>query len=82
MDNRVLYGILTILTPYGITYFMQGKIKNGILKIVFSVLCFVIGIINAVMGIVLAIKIFKMTDEEFAAADKSALLTGIINVKE
>ena len=79
MDNRVLYGIMTIIfNSYGVPCFMQGKVKAGILRIVLAyVTCGVIGIINFVKGIILGIQILKMTDEEYAAADKSTLLSGI-----
>ena len=37
MDNKVLYGILTILfNSYGVPAFMQGYTKAGILQIVSS----------------------------------------------
>ncbi len=69
MDNRVLFGVMCILfNSYGIPCFMQGNAKAGILRIVFGVIsCGIIGIINAIKGIILGIKILKMTDEEYAA---------------
>ena len=84
MDNRTLYGVLTLLfSCYGVPCFLQGKKKDGIKRIVFAVITFgVIGIINAIKGIIVGIKILKMTDEEFAAADKAAFLDGIPAIKE
>ena len=79
MDNRVLYGVMTIIfNSIGVPCFMQGKTKAGILRIVLAIVtCGVIGTINEIMGIVQGIKILCMSDEEYAAADKSTLLMGI-----
>lgn len=78
MDNRVLFGIMTIIfNSYGVPCFMAKKIKAGILRIVLAcVTCGVIGIINLVKGIILGIQILKMTDEEFAEK-KETLFSGI-----
>ena len=78
MDNRVLFGIMTIIfNSIGVPCFMAGKTKAGILRIVLAyVSCGVIGIINLVKGIILGIKILKMTDEEFAE-QKETLFSGI-----
>jgi hypothetical protein len=79
MDNRVLYGVMTIIfNSLGVPCFMQGKTKAGILRIVLAIVtCGVIGTINEIMGIVQGIKILCMSDEEYAAADKSTLLLGV-----
>ncbi|MBP5312201.1 MAG: hypothetical protein J6112_05145 [Clostridia bacterium] len=79
MDNRVLYGVMTIIfNEVGVPCFMQKKVKEGILRIVLACVTFgVIGIINFVKGIILGIKILKMTDEEYAGTDKATLLNGI-----
>ena len=79
MDNRVLYGVMTIIfNSLGVPCFMQGKTKAGILRIVLAIVtCGVIGTINEIMGIVQGIKILCMSDEEYAAADKSTLLMGV-----
>lgn len=78
MDNRVLFGILTILfNNIGVPCFILGKAKAGILRIVLNfVTCGIVGIINFIKGILLGIKILKMTDEEYAA-QKDTLLDGI-----
>ena len=78
MDNRVLFGVLTILfNNIGVPCFILGKAKAGILRIVLNfVTCGIIGLINFVKGIILGIKILKMTDEEYAA-QKDTLLDGI-----
>ena len=83
MDNKILYGILTILfNSYGVPCFMQGKIKEGILRIVLAVVtCGVIGIINVIQGIIVGIQILTMSDEDFAAADKVSFLKGVPAVK-
>ncbi|MBE6801965.1 MAG: hypothetical protein E7530_03680 [Ruminococcaceae bacterium] len=78
MDNRVLFGVLTILfNNIGVPCFILGKAKAGILRIVLNfVTCGIVGIINFIKGIMLGIKILKMTDEEYAA-QKDTLLDGI-----
>ncbi len=83
MENRVLYAVMTLIfNSYGVPCFMQGKTKNGILAIVLGVVtCGIVGIINVIKGIIMAIKIFKMTDEEYAATDKVTLLDVIPSVK-
>ena len=83
MDNRVLYGVMTIIfNEIGVPCFMQGKVKAGILRIVLAAVTFgVIGTINFIMGIIAGVKILKMTDEEYAACDKATLLMGIPAVK-
>ena len=67
MDNKVLFGIMTIIfNCIGVPCFMQGRAKTGILRIVlFVVTCGIIGIINEIKGIILGIQILKMSDEEF-----------------
>lgn len=78
MDNRILFGIMTIIfNDIGVPCFMAKKIKAGILRIVLMyVTCGVIGVINFVKGIILGIQILKMTDEEFAEK-KDTLFSGI-----
>ena len=79
MDNRILFGIMTIIfNSIGVPCFMAGKVKTGILRIVLAfVTCGVIGLINEIMGIVMGIKILCMSDEAYAAADKGTLLMGV-----
>ena len=79
MDNKILFGIMTIIfNSIGVPCFMQGKVGAGILRIVLGmVTCGVISIINEILGIIKGIKILCMSDEEYAAADKATLLTGI-----
>ena len=78
MDNRILYGIMTIIfNSIGVPCFMQGKVKAGILRIVLGLITFnVIFIINEILGIILGIKILCMSDEEFQA-NKETLLSGV-----
>lgn len=78
MDNRILYGIMTLIfNSIGVPCFMQGKVGAGILRIVLCVVtCGVIGVINEIMGIVMGIKILCMSDEEFEA-NKATLLMGV-----
>ena len=79
MDNKILFGIMTIIfNSIGVPCFMQRKIGAGIWRIVLGyVSCGIIFIINEILGIIQGIKILRMTDEEFAAADKATLLAGI-----
>ena len=83
MENRTLYGVMTLLfSCYGVPCFMQGMKNEGLRRILFGILSIgVIMCINAVYGIINGIKILKMTDEEFAAADKTAFLKGIPAIK-
>ena len=75
MDNKLVYAVLVFLfNAIGITSFMNGNTEKGIYTIISDVITFgILGIVNAIKGILLAIKIYQMSDEEFAAADKSAL---------
>ena len=70
MDNRTTYALLVLLfNSYGITSFLKGNTKKALFTILSAVITFgVVGFINSIKGILLAIKIFKMTDEEFASA--------------
>lgn len=79
MDNKVLFGVLTIIfNGIGVPCFMQGQIKTGVLRIVLGIVTFgVIEIINLVKGIILGIKILQMSDEEYAEARKSYIGSGI-----
>lgn len=67
MDNRVLFGVMTIIfNSIGVPCFMQGQVGKGILRIVLGIVtCGVISVINEIMGIILGIKILKMSDEEY-----------------
>jgi hypothetical protein len=79
MDNKILYGIMTIIfNSIGVPCFMQGKVKAGVLRIVLGCITFgVVGVINEIMGIIQGIKILCMSDEDYAAADKATLLMGV-----
>ncbi len=79
MNNKVLFGVLTILfNSYGVPCFMQGQVKTGVLRIVLAIVTFgVIGIINLIKGIILGIKILKMSDAEFEEAKKEYITDGI-----
>lgn len=78
MDNRILYGVMTIIfNSVGVPCFMQNKVKAGVLRIVFGVITLgIVGIINEVLGIILGIKILRMSDEEFNK-EKATLLSGV-----
>lgn len=68
MDNRVLFGVMCIIfNSIGVPCFMQGRIKQGILRIVLGFITFgVIEVINFVFGIILGVEVLQMSDEEYA----------------
>ena len=70
MDNRVLFGVMCIIfNSIGVPCFMQGRIKQGILRIVLGFITFgVIEVINCVFGIILGI---------FRASIYAIILSGI-----
>ena len=78
MDNRILYGVMCILfNEYGVPCFMRGEVKKGVLRIVLGVVTFgIVAIINFVKGIILGVKVLKMTDEEYAEV-KGTLANGV-----
>lgn len=67
--NKTTFAILTLLfNQIGVPCFIQGDVKTGILRIVLGfVTCGVLSIWNLVMGIILAIDLFKMSEEEYQA---------------
>ena len=81
MDNKILCGIMTIVfNAVGVPCFMQGHVKEGVLRIVLGVVTFgVIAVINEVFGIIKGIEILRMSDEEFAEK-KAHLNKGIPGV--
>lgn len=82
MDNRILFGIMTIIfNGYGVPCFMAGKTREGIIRIILTVVTFgIMGVVNMVFGIILGIKILTMSDEEYAEK-KGTLFAGIPAVK-
>ena len=82
MDNKIVFAIMCIIfNAVGVPCFLQGQTKTGIMRIVLCVVTFgIIGIINEIKGIILGIKVIKMTDEEYAQA-KGTLDSGIPAVK-
>ena len=69
MDNKTLFAVICILfNQLGIPCFLQGETKKGIIRIVLCfVTCGILGVWNAIMGIIMGIEILKMSDEEYAA---------------
>ena len=80
MDNKIVYAALVFLfNCYGITSFLQGNTKKGLFTILSHfITCGIVGFINAIKGILMAIKIFQLSDEEFAAADKASFEDTIV----
>lgn len=78
MDNKVLFGVMCIIfNSLGVPCFMQGRVSTGILRIVLGIVtCGVIGVINEIMGIILGIKVLKMSDEEYAE-QKATITMGV-----
>ena len=78
MDNRILFGIMTIIfNSFGVPCFMAGKTMAGFLRIILGIVsCGVIATINEIMGIIQGIKILCMSDEEFAEK-KETLFMGV-----
>ena len=72
--SKTVYAILVLLlNSFGIASFLNGNIKKGILTIVSSwITLSVVGVINAIKGIIMAIKLFQMSDADFEAADKAS----------
>lgn len=78
--NKTTFAILTLLfNQLGVPSFITGNSKKGIFTIVSAAITLgVVGLINFIKGILNGIKIFKMTDEEFEAADKASLVDAIV----
>lgn len=79
MDNKILFGVMSIIFNHlGVPSFLVGDKKRGIKTIIFGIITIgIIAIINLIKGIIAGVKILKMTDEEFAAADKASLIDAI-----
>ena len=79
MNNKKLFAIMCILfNSYGVPSFMQGHTSTGIKRIVLGfVTCGIIGLINAIKGIILGIEILKMSDEEYESK-KGTFDSGIV----
>ncbi len=78
--NKTTYGILTLLlNGYGVPYFLNGNTKKGVFTIISGVItCGVVALINEIKGIIMGIKILQMTEEDFAAADRSSFEDAIV----
>ena len=79
MNNKIVFGIMTIIfNELGVPSFMVKDTKRGVKTIIFGIITLgIISLINFIKGIINGIKILKMTDEEFAAADKAALIDAL-----
>ena len=79
MDNKIVFGVLTILfNQIGVPSFLVKDTGRGVKTIIFGIITLgIIAIINVIKGIINGIKILKMDDEEFAAADKASLIDAI-----
>ena len=72
--NKTVYAVLVLLlNSIGIVSFLNGDIKKGILTIVSGIITLnVVAVINFVKGVLMAIKLFQMSDADFEAADKAS----------
>lgn len=79
MDNKIVFGIMNIIFNHiGVPSFLVKDVSRGVKTIIFGIITFgIIAIINVIKGIINGIKILKMDDEEFAAADKASLIDAI-----
>ena len=79
MDNKIAFGVLTILfNQIGVPSFIAKDSGRGVKTIIFGIITLgIIFLINAIKGIIGGIKILKMSDEDFAAADKIALIDAL-----
>ena len=87
MNNKLLFSLGTLLfNQLGVPYFLVKNSKQGVKTFVYGIITFgIVAIINTIKGILGGIKLFKMSAEDFAAADKVALinaLPGDMNYKE
>ena len=78
MDNKLVFAlIMFFFNSLGIPCFLLGKTKAGALQLILGFVTFgIIAMVNSILGIIAAIKVFCMTDAEFAAANKESLLLG------
>ena len=78
--NKLTYAILVFLfNSYGITSFLNGNAKKGVFTILSAFVTLgIVGLINSIKGIILAIKILQMSEEDYAAADKASLEDAIV----
>ena len=69
MGSKFLFAILFALTNgFGIPSFLQGRKKTGIVRLIVAFVTFGIGyFIIFILGILQAVQIMGMSDEEFAA---------------
>lgn len=67
MENKTLFAVLCILlNPIGVPCFLQGKTKTAIVQLAtFLLFGWVFAPINFVLGVLMGIEIFQMSDEEY-----------------
>lgn len=69
MENKALFAVICILlNQFGVPCFMQGKTKTAIVQLVSTLLFpWVFAPINFVLGVIVGIEIFQMSDEDYNA---------------
>jgi hypothetical protein len=87
MNNKIVFALATLMfNQIGGPYFLTKNSKQGIKTFVYGIITFgIVAIINTIKGILGGIKLLKMSNEEFAEADKASLidaLPGDLNYKE
>lgn len=66
-NDRIIMAVLNFfLNPYGVPDFVKGNNKEGVKHIILTCLTFgVFAIIYGIKGIIEAIRLFKMSDDEY-----------------
>ena len=78
MGNKFLFAVIMAFTNHlGIPAFMQGRKKTGLVRLALTFVTFgICGFINGILGLLLGIRILRMSSDEFED-EKYTLDTGI-----
>ncbi len=77
-NKRIFFAIICILfNSFGVPCFVQKRVWLGVARLLLGIFSVgIIGILNTVKGIIMGIKILKMTDAEYEEK-KGTFLLGI-----
>ena len=68
IDNKMLFAVACFFNGYGVPSFLKGDVKKGIKTLVLGLVTLgILFIVNTIKGLMVAIEVIKMTDEEYAA---------------
>ena len=68
IDNKMLFAVASFFNGYGVPSFLKGDVKKGIKTLVLGLVTLgILFIVNTIKGLMVAIEVIKMTDEEYAA---------------